>query len=33
MVGAFARDLLPELRHDFKAQKATSDVNFGSGVG
>jgi len=33
MVGAFARDLLAELRHDSKAQKATSDVNFGSGVG
>jgi predicted nucleotidyltransferase len=32
LVDAFARDLLPELRRDFKAQKATSDVNFGSGV-
>jgi len=29
LVGAFARDLLLEMRHGFKAQRATNDVDFG----
>lgn len=29
LVGAFARDLLLELRHGFKVQRATNDVDFG----
>lgn len=33
LVGAFARDLLLELRHGFKAQRATNDVDFGIRVG
>lgn len=33
LVGAFARDLLLELRHGFKAQRATNDVDFGVRVG
>lgn len=33
LVGAFARDLLLELLHGFKAQRATSDVDFGIRVG
>jgi predicted nucleotidyltransferase len=33
LVGAFARDLLLELRHGLKAQRATNDVDFGIRVG
>lgn len=29
LVGAFARDLLLEMRHGLKAQRATNDVDFG----